>query len=148
MKKTEFIVRGVCVKNGRVLLCQNKSKTYSYLPGGHIEYRERAEEALVREIEEELGLASTIKKFLGCAEFCFHPNHHWIAEINLVFEVAIPKVPARKNPDSAEDHLFFFWHPLKTLDDSNLEPKALRAILPQWLETPGFSSSGDGWKKY
>ena len=148
MKKTEFIVRGVCVKNGKILLCQNKNKAYSYLPGGHIEHRERAEDALLREIHEELGLAASTTRFLGCAEFCFRQNKKWIAEINLVFQVAIPRISSRKNPVATEDHLLFFWQPLETLADSNLQPEILRTLLPQWLEAPGFSSSGEGWKKY
>jgi len=148
MKKIEFIVRGVCVKNGQILLCKNKDKNYSYLPGGHIERRERAEDALVRELKEELGVTASVQRFLGCAEFCFRQKKRWVAEINLVFQIAIPRVTTRKNPVAVEDHLEFFWQPLDTLATSNLQPEILRSLLPQWQQAPGFSSSGEGWKNY
>ena len=146
MKKIEFIVRGVCVKHGKILLCQNKGKNYSYLPGGHIEHRERAVDALLREIREELGRAARAGNFLGCAEFCFRQKKRRVAEINLVFELLLPRLSVRKDPVAKENHLRFFWHPLDTLADSNLQPAVLRGLLPQWLKTPGFSSSGEGWK--
>ena len=148
MNKTELIVRGVCVKNGHILLCQNKNKTHSYLPGGHIEHRERAEDALARELKEELGVTARVERLLGCAEFCFLQNNRRVVEINLLFQVALPRVTPRENPVAKEKHLRFFWQPLTTLATSNLQPKVLRDLLPLWRQYPGFSSSGEGWKKY
>ena len=36
----ETIARGVCVKDGKVLLCRGKGLGTTYLPGGHIEFGE------------------------------------------------------------------------------------------------------------
>ena len=49
----ETIARGVCVKDGKVLLCRGKGAASTYLPGGHIEFGETGAEALVREMKEE-----------------------------------------------------------------------------------------------
>ena len=145
MTRTEIIARGVCVKNGRLLLCQNKGKSHAYLPGGHIEHRERAQDALAREIREELGRDAVVKRFIGCAENCFVQKNRVVAEINLVFELAIPGISSRKNPAAAERHLEFFWHPLETLAFSSLQPEPLRALIIKWRQFPGFASSGEGW---
>lgn len=40
----------------KVLLAQAIGEKNTFLPGGHIEFGESAKDALVREIEEELGL--------------------------------------------------------------------------------------------
>ncbi len=43
--------------NGEVLLCHSKKwRDYYTIPGGHIELGERIEEALKREVKEEVGL--------------------------------------------------------------------------------------------
>ena len=44
----ESIARGVCVKDGKLLLCRAKGGKSTYLPGGHIEFGESGRIALVR----------------------------------------------------------------------------------------------------
>lgn len=46
----------VVVRNNKVLLAYSKNKNAWYLPGGKIDQGETAQEALIREIEEELNL--------------------------------------------------------------------------------------------
>ena len=48
----ELIARGVFVRGGAVLLCQNVKHGYYYLPGGHVEFGEAAAVALAREIDD------------------------------------------------------------------------------------------------
>ena len=70
-KKIEILARGVLVQNGRVLLCHTKGAANTYLPGGHVEFKESARAALCREIKEEMGLDSTAGRFLGAVEHSF-----------------------------------------------------------------------------
>ncbi|MED1478413.1 NUDIX domain-containing protein, partial [Bacillus pseudomycoides] len=49
------LVRGIFIKDSKVLLAQAKGYTNTFLPGGHIEFGESSKDALIREIEEELG---------------------------------------------------------------------------------------------
>jgi len=61
----EILARGVCVVDGRLLLCHTKGARNTYLPGGHVEFREKARETLRREVEEELGVKAKVGRFLG-----------------------------------------------------------------------------------
>ena len=57
---TEPIADAVIVENGTVLLVQQRQQSAYGLwgfPGGHIETGETSEEAVIREIQEELGVA-------------------------------------------------------------------------------------------
>jgi ADP-ribose pyrophosphatase YjhB (NUDIX family) len=132
-REIEIIARGVCVKDGRILLCHGKGATNTYLPGGHIDFKESASRALVREIKEELGVKSVLGRFLGVVEHSYSRKAKVLCEINLVFAVNIPGLKPGKDPKSAEDYIEFFWWDMKKLATSKLEPRLLRTCLPEWL---------------
>ena len=120
----ETIARGVCIRDGKVLLCKAKGGMSTYLPGGHIEFGETGAVALVREIQEELGVESKCGDFLGVVENSFLQHGRKHAEINLVYKLEIPLFT---NSDSAlltsqEDWIEFVWCPLAELDAANLLP--------------------------
>lgn len=52
----------VVVKNNKVLLAYSNNKEAWYLPGGKIDEGETAQEALIREIEEELNITLDITR--------------------------------------------------------------------------------------
>ncbi|MEI7902202.1 MAG: NUDIX domain-containing protein [bacterium] len=142
----EVIARGVCVVDGQVLLCHGKKAALTYLPGGHIEFRETARQALVREIYEELGRAAKAGRFLGCCEHAFVQRGVPHAEINLVFELMITGLKPGAPVEAAEEWLGFRWQPLDQLDEADLEPAPLRTLLVEWLKRPGgHVVSGDAW---
>lgn len=144
--KVEVIARGVCVVDGQLLLCHGKKAKLTYLPGGHIEFRETARQALVREIQEEMDRDSEAGRFLGCCEHAFIQKGEPHAEINLVFELRIPGLDPHAPVAAAEDWIGFRWQPLDNLDEANLEPAPLRTLIAEWLARPGgHFVSGDAW---
>ena len=86
----ETIARGVCFREGQLLLCRAKGGATTYLPGGHVEFGETGRQALVREVKEELGLDAQTGKFLGVVENAFTQHGKPHAEINLVYELILP----------------------------------------------------------
>lgn len=62
----------VVVDQDHIMVCKtvNRSSNFYFLPGGHIESKERAEKAVLRELLEEVGFVFAIKRFLGCLETC------------------------------------------------------------------------------
>ncbi len=121
----ETVARGVCVRNGRVLLCRAKGGQSTYLPGGHIDFGETGREALVREIREELGVDSSATDFLGVVENRFEQNGKRHAEINLVYGLEL----ARTDAESQEDWISFEWCPLADLPKASLLPAQMAALV-------------------
>ena len=135
----EVIARGALVVSGHILLCKSvKSLSkHNFLPGGHIDFAEQARVALVRELDEEAGLAVVAGPMLGVCESSFTQEgkhgkrvHH---EINLVFLLSLPAKPRAKAARSAvaprlpriksrEDHIEFHWVPLAAFDPPSQSP--------------------------
>ena len=69
--RIETIARGICIEDGRLLVCRAKGSSTCYLPGGHVEFGESAREALRREMMEEAGLDVEAGGFRGVAENSF-----------------------------------------------------------------------------
>ncbi len=139
MKKTEptieILVRGVCVREGRLLVCQSKGAANTYLPGGHVEWREKARDSLKREIREEMGCRATVKEFLGSVEHSFLQKGERHCEINVVFRMEVAGLDSNQTPAACEDWIAFKWIPLSRLGQNHLEPWPLRKLIPGWLRS-------------
>lgn len=133
-KKFELIVRGACLCNGMLLLCRNRKVGNVYLPGGHIELGESADDALKRELSEELAVEASTTQFLGVAESRFVQAGNEIFELNLVFAVHIDCGRVCTAPQSAEAHIEFFWCPLDAVTTSGMLPVSLVTRLQGWMD--------------
>jgi 8-oxo-dGTP diphosphatase len=132
---TEIIARGVLVHDGRVLLCQNLKRGYTFLPGGHIEFAEGAREALNREMVEECGLGVEVGKLLLTHEEVFQGPKRIHHEINMVFHMEQLGGASTPPPEvkSIEKHIGFVWVDLAELIDVDLRPESMKA----WLMSGG-----------
>ena len=130
-KHIETIARGVCVKDGKVLLCYPKDRSYSYLPGGHIEFGETGREALVREMKEETGLDATAGELLGVVESSFVQKGEKHCEINLIYEMKVRGCEGEK-VRSCEDWICFDWVGCDKIGSANLLPPE---VTNYWLKS-------------
>ncbi len=128
----EICVRGIIFKDNKILVCQQKGKDYYFFPGGHVEFGENSQDALIRELKEELNLSLKKVEYIGTVENIYKDKekkekHH---EINLVFEVKADKVKDK----SKEDHLDFFFFDKEKFQKEKVLPLALRNVLIKWLK--------------
>ena len=84
-----YRVVGVIVKDEKYLVQNIGGKDYYVLPGGHVRIGETSEEALIREIKEEVEIDVVREDF---RLFCYHENiyekdnrvEHWIEQYYIV----------------------------------------------------------------
>ncbi|MBL7150292.1 MAG: NUDIX domain-containing protein [Candidatus Pacebacteria bacterium] len=132
----EVAVRAIIQKDSKILVCYEKGSGYYFTPGGHIEPGESAEQALYRELKEELDLKIKKSSFIGAVENIFPHDgkgyhdgkeHH---ELNLIF-----KVEARDVKDkSLEDHIDFFFFDVDRFSKEKILPIALQKSTLRWLK--------------
>ncbi|MET3695803.1 NUDIX domain-containing protein [Bacillus oleivorans] len=133
-KPIHHLARGIFIKNNHILLAQAIGHKNTFLPGGHIELGESAKDALIREIEEELGIRCEVKKFLGLVEHKWEMNGIVHFEINQVFLVDSSELTLDLNPVSKESHIEFFWSDIHSEKFKVLQPYPIRNLLKKYLK--------------
>ncbi|MDV5172150.1 NUDIX domain-containing protein [Photobacterium rosenbergii] len=137
-----YVARGVICDGNHILLVRAVGDNMTFLPGGHIEFGESAPVALARELFEEASISANVGEFIGAAENEWLLDGQPQAEINLLFEVETG-LSHRDPVVSNETHLEFFWVPCKEIEQWNLFPESLRALVKQ-QQTPKQAFWGSG----
>lgn len=88
IRSSLLAVDGIILKNAQILLVKRAIYPFvgSYeLPGGHVEYGETVENAIKREMKEELGISVKIKKLIGVySNLKRDPRYHTVAIVYLL----------------------------------------------------------------
>lgn len=61
-KKFNYRVCAMMISNGKILAMHDERSPYYYLPGGRVTIGETAEDAVIREVQEELGVIPKITR--------------------------------------------------------------------------------------
>ncbi|OPX61485.1 MAG: ADP-ribose pyrophosphatase [Methanomassiliicoccales archaeon PtaB.Bin134] len=106
-RKPTLTCDGLLIRQGKVLLVRRGRDPHkgSYaLPGGIVEYGERAEECVVREVLEETGIRTEVLGLLGVhSDPSRDPRGHFVSLLYLLVELGGDMRPG----DDAEDAGFF-----------------------------------------
>ena len=120
--------------------CAVKRGAFYFFPGGHVEFAEKAESAMVRELLEEIGETATGVNFIGVVENIFEKDDKKNHEINLLFEAKIPRTEIK----SAEDEIEFCWLDTEKIKDSKIMPLVMKNCVIQWvIDKQSFWGSQD-----
>ena len=135
-----YRVCAVLVKGGRLLIMKDDALPYYYLPGGRVKLRETAEEALVREMSEELGAAVRPVRPLWLNQAFFTEDvtkefYHEICLYYLAEAEGLPEDGFSRKEDGKK--LSFESAELESLGKKYLYPEFIKekiSDLPQRLE--------------
>lgn len=112
-------------KNEVLLLLRNvdPEKNFWSIPGGQVEFGEKVEDALIRELKEELGIDVAVINLLCVTNHILsQTNTHWISPAYYV--KIISGIPLNKEKNK---HLEMKWFPVNDLP-ANLAIPAINAI--------------------
>lgn len=131
-------------KKGKILLVQQTKKNSSYwlLPGGGIEFGETAEEALHRELKEELSLQVIQSEFLLLNESIDPMKKKHL--VQLVFQTKVQELVPTLNPKEKAISGFGYFTPKEILDMdlrpnikkffSNKANTQIRYLSSEWVK--------------
>lgn len=124
----ELLVRALIIKDRKILVCQTSGRDYYFLPGGHIEFGETMQDALRRELLEEMGARIIRAQFIGGIENLFEQDGEKKHEVSFVFQVDIDanEIMAK------EEHISFFWFTIDEFINGNFVPPALKDAIIAW----------------
>ena len=140
-----YRVAGIIIHNNKLLIMKDEHSPYYYIPGGRVAMNELSEDAIVREIKEELNADVKVNRMLWVNENFFHEeylneNFHEICFcylLDLVDDELINKGEEfilKQN----ETHIFtFYWKDLQEVKDLNIYPLFIKnniLQLPQTIE--------------
>lgn len=124
----ELIVRALIIRNRKILVCKSGVSNYFFLPGGHIEFGETMQEALSRELSEEMGAKVVKARFIGGVENLFIQNGVKKHEISFAFQVKIDI----DTVISKEEHISFSWLAMDEFIEAQVLPPALKDAIVRW----------------
>lgn len=140
-----FNLRAVAVilHEGRILAMQDERSPYYYIPGGRIGFGETAEDAVLREVREELGIDARIIRPLWLNQGFFNEDVTQVDyhEVALYFLVDVTGTELLSRGDSFIRHEGrhthrFQWLPIDRLRDEYFYPLFLKDALfslPEYL---------------
>ena len=132
----DFRTSGIAIHRGHVLLVRVEQYDFWFLPGGHVEIGELADDAMIREMREETGLQVEIDRLVWMVENFFtldgKPHH----ELGFFYLVTPPDEVTQLDLDKEfygkEENgtlLIFRWHRLDALTGLNIFPSFLSTRL-------------------
>lgn len=127
-QQLELIVRALIIKNRKILVCRTNGRGYYFLPGGHVEFGESMQEALRRELYEEMEAKAVRSQFIGGFENLFEQEGEKKHEVCFVFQVDIDIVEVA----AKEDHISFYWFTMDEFINENIVPAALKDVIVAW----------------
>ena len=106
-KKPSITVDAVILKENKIVLIKRRNapfKEYYALPGGFVDYGEKVEDAVIREVKEETGLKTKIEKLVDVYSAPDRdPRGH---TITIVYKLKIVGGQLRSGDDAKEIALF------------------------------------------
>ena len=128
---TVFGVRAAALilQNGKLLVTKDKGKYYTI--GGAIQVNEKTEDAVVREVKEELGVEAQAGQLAFVVENCFEQDG--VSYHNIEFHYLVDLLEdAPLTMQEDEKRQPCEWIDIDKLEGINLVPAFLKTALPDW----------------
>lgn len=124
--KFNFRVAGIIEKDGYFLLHKQKKDNFWNLLGGRVKYGETCEEAIKRELKEEIGCECNNTQLLHVCENFFEFEETFFHEILVIFRT---ELLADINKDNVEEKIEIKWFAKSELESAVIKPEFVKNMM-------------------
>ncbi|MBZ9625928.1 NUDIX hydrolase [Clostridium sp. FP2] len=134
-----YRVAGIIIHDNKLLIMKDEHSPYYYIPGGRVAMNELSEDAIIREIREELNTAVKVNRMLWVNENFFHEeildeNFHEICFYYLL-DITDDKLTNKGNKfilkDTDKHNHSFYWEDIDKINDLNIYPLFIKNNILQ-----------------
>lgn len=139
-----YRVCGIIIKNNKILAMKDGNSKYFYLPGGRVQFKESYNDAILREMKEELNIDARIVRPLWMVESFFNEDNtsQDFHELCLYYLIDISNTYLENSQEffpGIESHKksVFYWLNIDELENEYIYPVFIRTKaknLPDSLE--------------
>ena len=123
-----YRVAAIIETNDKILVHKFLDSDYWFLPGGRVQIGEIAQDAVLRELKEELDIEAKVSGFPFIVENLFRLSGELFHEICLFFNVD-PGTSELPKDHEIRDNVQFLWIHKSKINDYNLQPEFLKNTL-------------------
>ena len=132
--KLNIRVAGIIIHNNKILTHRDINKDHYCLPGGRIEIGETSEQAIKREIKEELGKDVEIIEYKSTIENFFEFENNKYHEIYFLYKIEFVNEEDKKinytiHNVEGKQYLQYEWLELNKINKYNILPICLKDII-------------------
>lgn len=114
----------------KILLFYGNDMAFYMLPGGKVKEREKSEDAIKREVYEELGFKNLKFTFAGVSEELISKGDCYIQEITLTYKCKyIGSIEEHSFKSKESDWINFKWVETNKLGEYNIHPSKISLIV-------------------
>ena len=131
-------VRAACIikHNNKILVHRNINKDHYCLIGGRVEIGESSEDAIKREVQEELGKEIQIDCYISTVENFFKMKDSKYHEYMFIYQAEFKEEKDKLIEDTLQnmegkDFLRYEWLDLNKIDNYTILPKVIKEILKE-----------------
>ncbi|MGH4122825.1 MAG: NUDIX hydrolase [Clostridium sp.] len=134
-----YRVAGIIIHHNKLLIMKDDHSPYYYIPGGRVAMNELSEDAIIREIKEELNAEVKVNRMLWVNENLFHEenpheNFHEICFfylLDLIDDKLINKGNEFILKENGEHNLSFYWEDIDKIKDLDIYPLFIKNKILQ-----------------
>jgi len=130
-----YCVRGILQQDEKFLIMQVNNAGYYHIPGGHVEIGETGDQALIREIKEEIGIDVIPQKLICVSEQFYKKKETNIHNIIFYFIIKPKRKIITENKTLIENDKGktikneLRWISIKELENTDLKPPMIKNAI-------------------